>query len=49
MLVFQMKRQGEIFEGMLVPELCHMTGIEDSMRKDFRMMKELGNHTKLAP
>jgi aubergine-like protein len=33
----------------LVPELCVITGLTDDMRKDFRVMKELSNHTRLAP
>lgn len=33
----------------LVPELCHMTGIEDRDRNDFHLMKEIAKHTKLAP
>ena len=33
----------------LVPELCFMTGLTDAMRADFRIMKELGNYTRLTP
>ena len=33
----------------LVPELCVITGLTDEMRKDFRVMKELAVHTRLAP
>ena len=33
----------------LVPELCFMTGLTDVMRADFRIMKELGNYTRLTP
>ena len=33
----------------LVPELCVLTGLTDEMRKDFRVMKELATHTRLAP
>ncbi|OWK14604.1 PIWIL3 [Cervus elaphus hippelaphus] len=28
---------------MLVPELCHLTGLTDDMRKDYRMMRDLNN------
>ena len=34
---------------MLVPELCYMTGLTDEMRSDFRIMKEVAQHTRIAP
>jgi aubergine-like protein len=33
----------------LIPELCSLTGLTDDIRKDFRIMKELANHTRVAP
>ncbi|WKX94696.1 hypothetical protein Q1695_011735 [Nippostrongylus brasiliensis] len=33
----------------LLPELCFPTGLTDTMRKDFRHMKELSQHTRLDP
>jgi aubergine-like protein len=33
----------------LIPELCLMTGLTDAMKADFRIMKEVGNHTRLNP
>ncbi|GFY37292.1 piwi-like protein 1 [Trichonephila inaurata madagascariensis] len=33
----------------LIPELCCMTGITDSMRSDFTMMREMSNRTRLDP
>lgn len=33
----------------LVPEICLMTGITDAMRSNFTTMRELGNHTRVAP
>jgi len=33
----------------LVPELCLMTGLTDQMRADFKIMKEVGNFTRLTP
>jgi len=33
----------------LVPELCLLTGMTDSMRADFRIMKEVSNFTRLSP
>ena len=33
----------------LVPELCLLTGMTDSMRADFRIMKEVSNFTRLNP
>lgn len=33
----------------LVPELCITTGLDDNMRNDFRLMKALGDITRVAP
>lgn len=33
----------------LVPELCRATGLTDSMRKDFAMMKAMAEHTQMDP
>jgi aubergine-like protein len=33
----------------LIPELCSMTGITDSMRQDFRVMQDLAAHTRVEP
>lgn len=33
----------------LVPELCRMTGLTDQERSNMQMMRELANHTRLAP
>jgi aubergine-like protein len=33
----------------LVPELCFMTGLTESMRTDANIKKELGVHTRLSP
>ena len=33
----------------LVPELCFLTGMTDAMRSDFKIMKEVGNFTRLSP
>ena len=33
----------------LVPEMCHMTGLTDAQRDDFRIMKDVGQHTRLLP
>ncbi|KAL0979478.1 hypothetical protein UPYG_G00185620 [Umbra pygmaea] len=34
---------------LLVPEFCYLTGLTDKMREDFRIMKDLSTHTRLAP
>lgn len=34
---------------MLVPELCRMTGIDDAMRNDFKLMESLSQYTRMAP
>ncbi|XP_045534719.1 piwi-like protein Siwi [Papilio machaon] len=33
----------------LVPELCRMTGLSDTMRANFQLMKSLAVHTKVGP
>eukprot|EP00743_Colponemidia_sp_Colp-15_P003871 GILK01004178.1.p1 GENE.GILK01004178.1~~GILK01004178.1.p1 ORF type:complete len:796 (+),score=135.52 GILK01004178.1:65-2389(+) len=33
----------------LVPELCSLTGLTDDMRRDFQLMKDMGQHTRLKP
>jgi len=34
---------------MFVPELCTMTGLTDSMRNDFRVMKDVALFTRITP
>ena len=48
---FQAKRPGneEIIRISLVPELCYVTGMSEAMRSDFRVMKDVGEHTRLVP
>ncbi|CAF4551268.1 unnamed protein product, partial [Rotaria magnacalcarata] len=33
----------------LIPELCCITGISDSMRQDFSLMKEMSTYTHVGP
>ncbi|KAM5200114.1 piwi-like protein 3 isoform 2-T2 [Hipposideros larvatus] len=33
----------------LVPELCHLTGLTDTMRKDYVVMRDLATQTRLDP
>ncbi len=40
------EEQGMIF---LIPELCCITGISDSMRQDFSLMKEMSVYTHVGP
>ncbi|KJH43427.1 piwi domain protein [Dictyocaulus viviparus] len=55
MLIFQIsegkvKQPGEAPHcAYLLPELCFPTGLTESMRKDFRHMRELSQHTRLDP
>jgi len=37
---------GPIF---LIPELCQMTGLTDSMRSDYNLMQKLSNHMHMSP
>ncbi|XP_054710700.1 piwi-like protein 1 [Uloborus diversus] len=55
-LLFCTSKEREVQKGAveskkiyLIPELCCMTGLTDSMRNNFQLMKELANHTKLDP
>ncbi|CAB3369856.1 Hypothetical predicted protein [Cloeon dipterum] len=34
---------------VLVPELCFMTGLTDEMRKDFKVMKDVAQYTRVSP
>nr|ASW22511.1 piwi2 [Nematostella vectensis] len=34
---------------LLIPELCKLTGLNDAMRKDFRVMKDIAAHTRVNP
>ncbi|XP_020903024.2 piwi-like protein Ago3 [Exaiptasia diaphana] len=33
----------------LIPELCSMTGLTDTIRSDFRVMKDIAAHTRVGP
>ena len=33
----------------LVPELCTMTGLTDSMKNDFKVMKDVAQFTRITP
>lgn len=33
----------------LIPELCYLTGLTDTMRSDFKVMKDVGAHTRITP
>jgi len=33
----------------LIPELCSMTGLTDEIRSDFRVMKDISQHTRVTP
>ena len=43
------KRRLEEFDIYLVPELMALTGLDDNMRADFRLMSEMANTTRLQP
>lgn len=34
---------------VLIPELCYLTGLTDSMRKDFKLMADVATHTRISP
>ncbi len=43
------KRRGDVHNIMLLPEICHMTGLTDEMRTDYKIMEALSEHTRKAP
>ncbi|KAG8597458.1 hypothetical protein GDO81_002286 [Engystomops pustulosus] len=47
----KMKGPGKVPMGpiILIPEFCNLTGLTDKMRSDFSVMKDLAQHTRLAP
>lgn len=54
LIINRPKKKAQAQEGVdtmicLVPELCLMTGLTDTMRADFKIMKEVGNFTRLTP
>lgn len=42
-------RGGDDSPLMLIPELCTRTGLSEEARADFRVMKDLGEHTRIGP
>ncbi|CAF0730721.1 unnamed protein product [Adineta steineri] len=45
----QNRRAGITGPILLIPEFCRETGISDSMRNDFNLMKELASYTHIEP
>lgn len=37
------------FQFCLIPELCYLTGMDDKLRKDYIVMKDLATYTRLTP
>ena len=44
-------KKGQMFQNdiILVPELCHMTGLTDDQRANFNLMKAVADYTRTAP
>jgi len=53
LLIHRMKRSelpdGQEISICLIPELCLLTGLTESQRNDFRVMKEVADFTRLKP
>ena len=51
LLIARLKGVGKKFHDplRLVPELVHLTGLDDDMRKDLRMMQALASYTNVPP
>ncbi|KAK0175566.1 hypothetical protein PV327_009306 [Microctonus hyperodae] len=43
------RRAGKDEMVYLIPELCRATGLTDSMKTDFNLMKAMANHTRITP
>lgn len=33
----------------IIPEICHLTGLSDKMRSDFKLMREIASFTRVTP
>ncbi|OXA45717.1 Protein piwi [Folsomia candida] len=42
-------RRGDVGDKILPPEICYQTGLNDEMRSNFRLMKDLAGHLHMAP
>lgn len=42
-------RRGDLGNKVLPPEICFQTGLNDDMRADFRLMKDIGQHLHMQP
>ncbi|XP_075168095.1 protein piwi-like [Haematobia irritans] len=42
-------RGGENEMVVLIPELCRLTGLTDEMRNNFKLMRDLSEHTRMNP
>ena len=42
-------KEDETVLACLIPELCFLTGLDDRLRTNFTIMRELAKHTKVAP
>jgi len=54
LLINRPKKKAQTQEGVdqiicLIPEFCLLTGLTETMRADFKIMKEVGNFTRLTP
>jgi len=43
------RHRGQKGDVLLIPELCNITGLSDSQRNDFNLMRDIHNVTSLAP
>jgi len=43
------ERAGQKGPICLIPELCTLTGLDDNVRQDFNVMKDLAQHTRISP
>lgn len=43
------KAEAEDLIFCLIPEICHLTGLRDDMRSDFKLMREIATFTRVSP
>lgn len=43
------KPEPEVNQLCFIPEFCHLTGLTDTMRNDFKVMKDIATYTRVTP
>uniref|UniRef100_A0A182NPY6 Uncharacterized protein n=1 Tax=Anopheles dirus TaxID=7168 RepID=A0A182NPY6_9DIPT len=43
------QREPEEFIMCLIPEICYLTGLTDTMRRDYKVMRDIATYTRITP